>query len=89
MAPTVSSALSDFITAVTGIFQQLFNSVLAVFQAFFALGKDTVFAFIHLGQSILKLGLDVAGGVLQFVVGMSCHFPPSLAHVCHTRRLKE
>lgn len=58
MASTISSAFSEFFSALTGIAMSLFYSLLGVFQAMFALGKNTIGAVLQLGQSIVKLGMD-------------------------------
>ncbi|PBL00852.1 hypothetical protein ARMGADRAFT_1006956 [Armillaria gallica] len=66
MAPTISSAFSEFFSALTGIAMSLFYSLLEVFQAMFALGKDTIGAVLQLGQSIVKLGMDLFQGIFGF-----------------------
>ncbi|KAF8922304.1 hypothetical protein CPB85DRAFT_1266911 [Mucidula mucida] len=66
MAPTIASAFSDFTSGVMSIIVGLFNSVLAFFYAILALGKDIVGSVIQLGQSFVKLGIDVFQGVLGF-----------------------
>lgn len=71
MSPSVASAFSEFTSAVVSIVVGLFNSVLAFFHAIFALGSDVVGSVIHLGQSFVKLGLDVFQGVLGFATGRS------------------
>ncbi len=69
MAPTIASAFSDFTSGVMSIIVGLFNSVLAFFYAILALGKDIVGSVIQLGQSFVKLGIDVFQGVLGFATG--------------------
>ncbi|KIK71290.1 hypothetical protein GYMLUDRAFT_325511 [Collybiopsis luxurians FD-317 M1] len=68
MAPTVSSAISEFINALTSIFAGLFNSLMAVFQAVFAFFMNIFGSAIQLMQSFLKLGIDMCQGVLGFVI---------------------
>ncbi|KAK0233379.1 hypothetical protein IW262DRAFT_76652 [Armillaria fumosa] len=67
MASTISSAFSEFFSALTAISISFFHSLLGVFQAMFALGKDTIGAVLQLGQSIVKLGMDLFQGLFGFV----------------------
>ncbi|KAJ7597679.1 hypothetical protein C8J56DRAFT_818368 [Mycena floridula] len=67
MAPTISSALSEFVGSLSAIGLNLVHSVMAIFNAILALFFDVFGAVAQLGQSILKLGLDLFGSVLGFV----------------------
>ncbi|KAG7099470.1 hypothetical protein E1B28_001319 [Marasmius oreades] len=67
MAPTITSALSEFITALTNVAAGLVNSLLAVFGAILALGTNTAKAVLQFAQSVLKLGTDLCQGVVGFV----------------------
>ncbi|KAK0465320.1 uncharacterized protein EV420DRAFT_952387 [Desarmillaria tabescens] len=67
MASTISSAFSEFFSVFAGIVMSLFHSLLGVFQAMFALGKDTIVSVLQLGQSIVKLGMDLFQGFFGFV----------------------
>ncbi|KAK0473219.1 hypothetical protein IW261DRAFT_1504953 [Armillaria novae-zelandiae] len=67
MASTISSAFSEFFTTLTSVVMSLFHSILGVFQAMFALGKDTIGAVLQLGESIVKLGMNLFQGLFGFV----------------------
>ncbi|KAF9073771.1 hypothetical protein BDP27DRAFT_1416855 [Rhodocollybia butyracea] len=67
MAPSISSAVSEFVTALTNIFAGLFNSLMAVFQAILAFFMNIFGSAIQLFQSMLKLGIDMCQGVIGFV----------------------
>ncbi|KAJ3736936.1 hypothetical protein DFJ43DRAFT_1048491 [Lentinula guzmanii] len=67
MAPTISSAFSEFINALTSILAGLFNSLMAVFQAIIAFFVNVFSSTIQLFQSILKLGIDMCQGLVGFV----------------------
>ncbi len=69
MASTISSAFSECLSAFTGIAMSLFYSLLGVLQAMFALGKNTIGAVLQLGQSIVKLGVDLFQGLFGFATG--------------------
>ncbi|KIY69649.1 hypothetical protein CYLTODRAFT_314349, partial [Cylindrobasidium torrendii FP15055 ss-10] len=64
---SIANAFNEFTNAIISIFLGLFNSVLAVFQAIFALGKDIVGSLVHLVTSVVKLGVDVCQGATGFV----------------------
>lgn len=66
---SIANAFNEFTNAIISIFLGLFNSVLAVFQAIFALGKDIVGSLVHLVSSVVKLGVDVCQGATGFVFG--------------------
>jgi len=66
MTATIPSALSDFLSSITAVFFSLVNSVLAVFQAFFLLGKDILSSAIQLAQSLVTLVLGLLQGVYGF-----------------------
>jgi len=65
--PTISSAVSEFINAITSIVGGLFNSLMAVFQAILAFFMNILSGAIQLVQSFLKLGIDMCQGVVGFV----------------------
>jgi len=67
MATTIASTLSDFLNALTGVLFSLFNSVLAVFQAIFLLGKDIFASCLQLAQSFITLVLGLLQGVYGFI----------------------
>ncbi|KAE9410792.1 hypothetical protein BT96DRAFT_912245 [Gymnopus androsaceus JB14] len=67
MAPTLSSAVSEFVNALSSIIAGLFNSLMAVFQAIIAFFMSIFTSTIQLFQSFLKLGIDVCQGVVGFV----------------------
>ncbi|KAJ3882310.1 hypothetical protein F5051DRAFT_468451 [Lentinula edodes] len=67
MAPTISSAFSEFASALARIGGGLFNSLMAVFQAILAFFMDVFGSTIQLLQSILKLGIDMCQGLVGFV----------------------
>lgn len=69
MAPSIANSFSEFTTAVVSIVVGLFSSILAVFQAILALGQNTIEGVFKLGQSFVKLGLDVFQGVFGFATG--------------------
>ena len=69
MAPTISSAFSEFTNSIYHIGVELVNSVLAVFQAFLALGQSIIVAIVHFGQSLVTLVLNVFQGMIGFVAG--------------------
>lgn len=69
MAPTISSSVSEFISAITNIVGGLFNSLIAVFQAILAFFMNIFSSAIQLVQSFLKLGIDMCQGVVGFVAG--------------------
>ncbi|KAJ3498677.1 hypothetical protein NLJ89_g10186 [Agrocybe chaxingu] len=84
--PSVTHAVSDFVTAVTGIFVSLFNSIFAVFHAIFALGVDVVSSVLTLIKQIIAAIMELFQGVLGFilanfvaiaVVGGAYYAPPS------------
>lgn len=70
MATTIASTVSDFLNALAGVFFSLLNSVLAVFQAIFVLGKDIFASCLHLVQSFIALALGLLQGVYGFIAGM-------------------
>ncbi|KAJ3751567.1 hypothetical protein EV360DRAFT_56688 [Lentinula raphanica] len=67
MAPTISSAFSEFVNALTSICAGLFNSLMAVFQAIIAFFMNVLGSAVQLFQSILKLGIDMCQGLVGFV----------------------
>ncbi|KAJ4476728.1 hypothetical protein J3R30DRAFT_3221284, partial [Lentinula aciculospora] len=67
MAPTISSAFSEFMSALTSIGASLFNSLMAVFQAILAFFINVLSSTIQLFQSVLKLGIDMCQGLVGFV----------------------
>ena len=69
MAPTISSAFSEFVNVLTSIFAGLFNSLMAVFQAIIAFFMNVLGSTVQLFQSILKLGIDMCQGLVGFVTG--------------------
>ncbi|EEB90004.1 hypothetical protein MPER_11849 [Moniliophthora perniciosa FA553] len=68
MSPTITSALQDFINAVTSLAAGVINSVLAVFTALWGFGVDIFTTLVQLAQSVLKFGIDLCQGVIGFVV---------------------
>ncbi|KAL0579807.1 hypothetical protein V5O48_002218 [Marasmius crinis-equi] len=67
MAPTISSAISDFITALTSMASGIINSILAVLSAIMSLGKDIAQTAVHFVMSVVKLGVDLCQGMVGFV----------------------
>jgi len=67
MSPSVSAALSNFLSALAGIGMSLVHSVFAVFQAIFALCTELLQGILSLGQSIVTLALDLFQGVFGFI----------------------
>jgi len=67
MAATIASSFSDFLSALTAVFFNLINSILAVFQAIVVLGKDILGSCVQLGQSLVTLVLGLLQGVYGFV----------------------
>jgi len=61
------SSLSNFVTAVPGIVVSLLQSVMAVFQAIFALGADIIHSAFCLGQHIVAMVFDLFQGVFGFI----------------------
>lgn len=71
MSPTVSTSFGHFLQSLSAIAASLVNSVTAVLMAILALGQDICGSVLKLGQSTLKLALDVFQGVFGFVAGTS------------------
>jgi len=69
---TITAALTNFGQSVAVIGLSSLLSVLAVFQAIFALVQKTIENILKLGQSITILVLELSQGVFGFVVGRSC-----------------
>jgi sorbitol-specific phosphotransferase system component IIC len=67
--PSFANAVSNFMTAVMGIFTSLLQSVLAVFQSIIALAQNLVTTILGLAQSIVALVLDLTQGVVGFAIG--------------------
>ncbi|KAJ6509313.1 hypothetical protein C8R47DRAFT_1208500 [Mycena vitilis] len=67
MATTIASTISDFLNAISALFFNLINSVLAVFQAIFLLGKDIIASVIQLAQSFVFLVLGLLQGAYGFI----------------------
>ncbi|KAJ7071238.1 hypothetical protein C8F01DRAFT_423675 [Mycena amicta] len=63
----IASAVSDFLSALTGLFFGLLNSVLAFFQAVVVLGKDILGTIVHLAQSLVALVFGLLQGVYGFI----------------------
>ena len=74
MAPTIASALSDFVAALTATFFSLLNSVLAFGQAIVVLAKDLLATILQIGQSLVALVLGLFQGVVGFVAGKQYDF---------------
>ena len=72
----IQSAFANFLQALTGIFNGIVNSILAVFQAFLALGQELLSGVFQIGQAVLKLAADLTQDVVGFVLG-ACHLPHS------------
>ncbi|KAH7921952.1 hypothetical protein BV22DRAFT_1018301 [Leucogyrophana mollusca] len=66
MAP-IASSLTNFLQSLTAIGVSLMYSVLAVFQAIFALGQELVGSVLKVGNSVVTLVLDLFQGVFGFV----------------------
>ena len=88
MAQTIAAAFSDFLTALTGVFFSLANSVLAVFQAIAVLGKEIFVGAVQLGESVVSLLLGLLQGVYGFVAGMFSRCVPlaNLSVRCSSQR---
>lgn len=69
---TIIAALTNFGQSLAAIGMSLLYSVLAVFQAAFALVQSTIESILKLGQSITTLVLELFQGVFGFVFGRSC-----------------
>ncbi|KAF8078366.1 hypothetical protein FPV67DRAFT_1663119 [Lyophyllum atratum] len=66
-SPSITSSVSNFVSAVAGIVMSLLQSVFAVFQAIFALGADIIHSVLSLGQHLVAMVLDLFQGVFGFV----------------------
>lgn len=77
---TIIAALTNFGQSLVVIGLSLVHSVLAVFQAVFALLQSTIENILKLGQSITTLVLELFQGVFGFVVGRSCFRMTFLEH---------
>lgn len=69
MAPTLTSAFSEFLHSLTAIAGSLANSIIAVFTAILALCQGAILGLFSLGNSLVKLVLDVFQGLAGFVAG--------------------
>jgi hypothetical protein len=69
MSPSISGSVSSFFLSLVGIFFHLFNSVLAVFQAIFALGMDVVQSTLTVVKHLVMMVRGVFQGVLGFIIG--------------------
>jgi hypothetical protein len=69
---TIVAALMSFSQSLAAIGMSLLYSVLAVFQAVFALVQSTIESILKLGQSITTLVLELFQGVFGFIFGRSC-----------------
>jgi len=65
---TIITALTKFGQSLAAIGISLLYSVLAVFQAVFALAQSTIENILKLGQSISTLVLELFQGVFGFVI---------------------
>ncbi|KDR84779.1 hypothetical protein GALMADRAFT_82780 [Galerina marginata CBS 339.88] len=65
--PSVVQAVTNFFSAIVGIFISLINSVLAVFQAIFALGVDVVNSVFSVVKHLIAMVTDVFSGVIGFI----------------------
>ncbi|OJA21263.1 hypothetical protein AZE42_02537 [Rhizopogon vesiculosus] len=65
---TIITALTKFGQSLAAIGLSLLYSVLAVFQAVFALAQSTIENILKLGQSISTLVLELFQGVFGFVI---------------------
>ncbi|KAG2080686.1 hypothetical protein BD769DRAFT_1554697 [Suillus cothurnatus] len=64
---TIVAALMSFSQSLAAIGMSLLYSVLAVFQAVFALVQSTIESILKLGQSITTLVLELFQGVFGFI----------------------
>ncbi|KAG1845481.1 hypothetical protein DFJ58DRAFT_730824 [Suillus subalutaceus] len=72
---TIIAALTNFGQSLAAIGISLLYSVLAVFQAVFALVQSTIESILKLGQSITTLVLELFQGVFGFVfANFACDF---------------
>lgn len=69
MAPTLTNAFSEFLHSLTNIAGSLANSIIAVFTAILVLCQNTILGLFSLGNSLVKLVLDVFQGFAGFVAG--------------------
>ncbi|KAF4572684.1 hypothetical protein AB1N83_000707 [Pleurotus pulmonarius] len=69
MSPTLTNAFSEFLHSLTSIAGSLANSVIAVFTAILALFQGAIIGLFSLGNSLVKLVLDVSQGLVGFVAG--------------------
>ena len=72
----IHSAFANFLQALSGIVNGIVNSILAVFQAFLALGQELLSGVFQIGQAVLKLAADLTQDVVGFVLG-ACDLPHS------------
>ena len=68
---TVTSAFAHFAQSVVGIGSSLVNAILAIFQAFLALGQEVLTSAFKLIQAVAVLATDLVQDTLGFVFGGS------------------
>ncbi|KAH7911236.1 hypothetical protein BJ138DRAFT_1006999 [Hygrophoropsis aurantiaca] len=66
MAP-MTTALTNFLQSLMAIGTSLLFSILAVFQSFFDLGRESLSSILKLGNSIVTLALELFQGVFGFI----------------------
>ncbi len=69
MSPSISGSVGSFVLSLVGTFVHLFNSILAVFQAIFALGMDVVQSALRVVKHLVMMVGEVSQGVLGFITG--------------------
>lgn len=82
---TIIAALTNFGQSLAAIGMSLLYSVLAVFQAIFALIQSTIESILKLGQSITTLVLELFQGVFGFVFATSLQFWLLVERTTYTR----
>jgi len=70
---SVTTAITNFVTAIFGVFVSLFQSLLAVFQAVFALVGNVVHSITSIIQHFVQMVLDLFQGAAGFVAGKCFH----------------
>ncbi|CAA7264716.1 unnamed protein product [Cyclocybe aegerita] len=66
--PSVTHAISNFVTAVAGVFASLVNSIFAIFHAIFALGVGVVNSALTVMKHLITIVMELFRSVLGFVL---------------------